>query len=220
MAFQDRSEAGRRLAAKLAHYKGEPVTVYALPRGGVPVAAPIAATLHAPLDLVLVRKLGTPLQPELAMGAIADGGSPIVVRNDEVIEMAGVSEADFAAACRRELAENERRRRVYFGARPRPESKGRVAIVVDDGIATGATTRAALRAIRAREPKRLVLATPVAPPDALEELRAEADETICLEVHPDFGAIGYYYADFHQLDDDEVIAILNRFSTAGPAPRR
>ena len=102
VAFQDRSEAGRRLAAKLAHYKGEPVTVFALPRGGVPVAAPIAATLHAPLDLVLVRKLGTLLQPELAMGAIADGGSPIVVRNDEVIEMAGVSEADFAAACRRD----------------------------------------------------------------------------------------------------------------------
>ena len=220
MAFQDRSEAGQRLAAKLAHHKGEPVTVYALPRGGVPVAEPIAATLHAPLDLVLVRKLGTPRQSELAMGAIADGGSPIVVRNDEVIEMAGVSEAEFAAACRRELAEIERRRRLYFGARPRPETKGRVAIVVDDGVATGATTRAALRAIRAREPRRLILATPVAPPDALEALRAEADETICLEVHPDFGAIGYYYRDFHQLDDDEVIAILNRFRAAGAAPGR
>ena len=220
MGFQDRSEAGRRLAAKLAHYVGELVTVYALPRGGVPVAAPIAAALHAPLDLVLVRKLGTPFHAELAMGAIADGGSPIVVRNDDVIEMAGVSEADFAAACRRELAEIERRRRVYFGGRPRAECKGRVAIVVDDGVATGATTRAALRAVRAREPKKLVLATPVAPPDTLEELRVEADETICLEVHPDFGAIGYYYRDFHQLDDDEVIAILNRFPAGGAASRR
>ena len=213
MVFHDRTEAGRRLAAKLAHYKGEAAVVFALPRGGVPVAAPIAAMLQAPLDLVLARKIGAPFQPELAMGAVADGGSPVVVRNEDVIAMAGVDEAEFDAACRRELAEIERRRHLYLGARIRPEAVGRVAIVVDDGVATGATTRAALRAVRARRPKTLVLAVPVAPPDVLEALRGEADEIICLEVRADFGAIGYFYADFHQLDDREVIAVLDRLKS-------
>lgn len=213
MAFHDRADAGRRLAAKLAHYKGEEAVVFALPRGGVPVAAPIAAMLPAPLDLVLARKIGAPFQPELAMGAVADGGSPVVVRNEDVIAMAGVDEAEFDAACRRELAEIERRRHLYLGARIRPEAVGRVAIVVDDGVATGATTRAALRAVRARRPKTLVLAVPVAPPDVLEALRGEADEIVCLEVRADFGAIGFFYADFHQLDDREVIAVLDRFKS-------
>ena len=212
--FHDRAEAGRRLAARLAHYKGQDAVVFALPRGGVPVAEPIAAMLHAPLDLVLARKIGVPRQPELAMGAVADGGSPVVVRNEDVIAMAGVDEAEFDAAARRELAEIERRRRRYLGTRTPCEAEGRVAIVVDDGVATGATTRAALRAVRARRPKTLVLAVPVAPPDALEALQSEADETICLEIHADFGAIGYFYADFHQLDDDEVIAILDRFPSS------
>lgn len=210
--FRDREEAGRRLAAKLARHKGERAVVFALPRGGVPVAAPIATALRAPLDLVLARKIGTPGQPELAMGAVADGGTPVVVRNEDVIATAGVGEAEFDAVCRRELREIERRRRLYLGARARCDAEGRVAIVVDDGVATGATTRAALRAIRARRPKALVLAVPVAPPDALEALKGEADETICLEVHAAFGAIGYFYADFHQLGDDEVIAILDRFA--------
>jgi putative phosphoribosyl transferase len=209
--FQDRAEAGRRLATKLVHLKGHDAVVFALPRGGVPVAEPIAAMLRAPLDLILARKIGVPRQPELAMGAVADGGSPVVVRNEDVIAMAGVEEAEFDAASRRELREIERRRRRYLGARTPCEAEGRVAIVVDDGVATGATTRAALRAIRARRPKTLILAVPVAPPDALEALKGEADETVCLEVHADFGAIGYFYADFHQLDDDEVIAILDRF---------
>ena len=213
MVFHDRAEAGRRLAAKLTQYKGQEAVVFALPRGGVPVAAPIAAMLHAPLDLVLARKIGVPFQPELAMGAVADGGSPVVVRNEDVIAMTGVDEAAFDAACRRELAEIERRRQLYLGGRIRPEAMGRVAIVVDDGVATGATTRAALRAVQARRPKTLVLAIPVAPPDALEALRAEADETVCLEVHAAFGAIGYFYADFHQLDDHEVMAILDRFGS-------
>ena len=212
--FRDRAEAGRRLAARLAHYKGQDAVVFALPRGGVPVAEPIAAMLHAPLDLVLARKIGVPRQPELAMGAVADGGSPVVVRNEDVIAMAGVDEAEFDAAARRELAEIERRRRRYLGTRTPCVTEGRVAIVVDDGVATGATTRAALRAVRARRPKTLVLAVPVAPPDALEALQSEADETICLEIHADFGAIGYFYADFHQLDDGEVIAILDRFPSS------
>ena len=212
--FHDRAEAGRRLAAKLAHYKGQDVVVFALPRGGVPVAEPIAAMLHAPLDLVLARKIGVPRQPELAMGAVADGGSPVVVRNEDVIAMSSVDEAEFDAVCRREMAEIERRRRRYLGTRTPGEAEGRVAIVVDDGVATGATTRAALRAVRARKPKTLVLAVPVAPPDALEALEREADETVCVEVHSDFGAIGYFYAEFHQIDDHEVIAILDRFRSS------
>ena len=222
--FHDRADAGRRLAARLARYKGQDAVVFALPRGGVPVAEPVAAMLRAPLDLVLARKIGVPRQPELAMGAVADGGSPVVVRNEDVIAMTGVDEAEFDAVCQRELAEIERRRRSFLGTRVPSEVEGRVAIVVDDGVATGATTRAALRAVRARRPKTLVLAVPVAPPDALESLESEADEIICLEVHADFGAIGYFYADFHQLDDREVIAILDRFPSgkeeAPQSPRR
>ncbi len=218
--FHDRADAGRQLAARLAHYKGQDAVVFALPRGGVPVAEPVAAMLRAPLDLVLARKIGVPAQPELAMGAVADGGSPVVVRNEDVIAMTGVDEAEFDAVCQRELAEIERRRRRFLGTRIPCEAEGRVAIVVDDGVATGATTRAALRAVRARRPRTLVLAVPVAPPDAVELLKSEADETICLEVHADFGAIGYFYADFHQLDDREVIDILDRFpSSKGEAPR-
>ena len=213
MVFHDRTEAGRRLAAKLAHYKGEAAVVFALPRGGVPVAAPIAAMLQAPLDLVLARKIGGLFQPELAMGAVADGGSPVVVRNEFVIAMAGVDEAEFDADCRRELAEIERRRHLYLGARIRPEAVGRVAIVVDDGVATGATTRAALRAVRARRPRPSSSLSRSRPLYVLEALRGEADEIICLEVRADFGAIGYFYADFHQLDDREVIAVLDRLKS-------
>jgi len=211
MVFANRNEAGVLLAAKLEHYKGEAVVVFALPRGGVPVAAPVASALDAELDLVLARKLGTPRQPELAMGAIADAGEPVNVRNDDVIRIARISEAEFDTVCRREHAEIERRRRLYLGSRPGADARGRVAIVIDDGVATGATTRAALRAIRARQPKKLVLATPVAPPDALDLLRPEADEIVCLESPARFGAIGYFYRDFHQLEDDEVIEILDRF---------
>ena len=216
MTFRNRDDAGRRLAARLLKYKGEEAVVFALPRGGAPVAAPIATALEAPLDLVLVRKIGVPFQPELAMGAVADGGKPITVRNEDVIAMARVSEEEFEAVRRRELEEIERRRRLYVGSRPRPEAEGRIAIVVDDGVATGATTRAALRAVRARNPSKLVLATPVAPPSTLASLSAEADETICLETHEDFGAIGYFYADFRQTSDAEVISILDRLGAREP----
>ena len=216
-AFHDRAEAGRRLAAQLAKYKGQDIVVFALPRGGAPVAAPIAETLHAPIDLVLVRKIGVPFQPELAMGAVADGGEPVIVRNEDVIAMASVSEAAFERARELEELEIERRRRLYLGGRERPDARGRVAIVVDDGVATGATTRAALRAVRALEPKRLVLATPVAPIDTLESLRAEVDEVVCLESRADFGAIGFFYDDFRQIGDDEVAAILDRFGPQNQA---
>ncbi len=218
MSFYDRTDAGRRLAAELQKFKGEDVVVFALPRGGAPVAEPIATSLDAPLDLVLVRKIGVPFQPELAMGAVADGGDPVVVRNDDVIAMTDVSEQEFQEVCARELEEIERRRQLYLGNRARPEANGHVAIVVDDGVATGATTRAALRAVRARGPKKLVLAVPVAPPDTLESLAPEVDEIICLETPRAFGAIGFFYRDFRQISDEEVIDILDRCArTAGGA---
>jgi predicted phosphoribosyltransferase len=168
--------------------------------------------LGAPLDLVLVRKIGVPMQPELAMGAVVDGGSPLVVRNEDVIRLAGISEPEFKSVCDSELAEIERRRQRYLGNRLRVEVAGRIAIVIDDGIATGATTRAALRATRMRSPGKLVLAVPVAPTDTLATLREEADDVVCLEDHAFFGAIGFYYADFRQISDQEVIDTLARFT--------
>ena len=221
MPFANRFEAGRRLAAALASYKDERPVVLALPRGGVPVAAEVAAALGAPLDLVLVRKIGVPMQPELAMGAVADGGVPVIIRNEDVIEMTAVGEAVFKKVCDEELAEIERRRQRYLGGRMPVEIEGRVAIVVDDGIATGATTRAALRAVRARKPRMLVLAVPVAPTDTLAAMREEADEVVCVEDHEFFGAIGYYYSDFRQTSDQEVIEALARFpAVAGERPKK
>ena len=172
----------------------------------------VAAALKAPLDLILVRKIGVPFQPELAMGAVVDGGTPIIVRNEDVIRLAGIEEAEFKVICDSELAEIERRRQRYLGSRERVDVAGRPAIVIDDGVATGATTRAALRATRMRNPKKLVLAVPVAPTESLAELRSDADEVICLEDHEFFGAIGFYYADFNQVADEEVIELLRRFS--------
>ena len=217
MPFADRTEAGRKLANALAAYKGRNAVVLALPRGGVPVAAQVAEALRAPMDLILVRKIGVPMQPELAMGAVVDGASPLIVRNEDVIQLAGIEEAEFKRVCDDELAEIERRRKLYLGGRDRVEVEGRVAIVVDDGIATGATTRAALRATRARKPKKLVLAVPVAPTDSLAAMKAEADQVVCLEDYESFGAIGYYYSDFRQTSDQEVIDTLARFA---PAPTK
>jgi predicted phosphoribosyltransferase len=217
MDFRDRSDAGRRLAKALSSYKGRHPVVLALPRGGVPVAAEVAAALDAPLDLILVRKIGVPTQPELAMGAVVDGAAPIVVRNEEVIELSGTTADEFDAACASELEEIERRRQLYIGNRVRAEIAGQVVIVVDDGIATGATTRAALQAIRKRKPKELVLAVPVAPPDTITKLRGEVDALICLEAPESFGAIGYYYRDFRQVSDQEVVAVLKRFPAERPA---
>ncbi len=217
MPFKDRSDAGRKLAKALAGYKEQQPVILALPRGGVPVAVEVAAALNAPLDLILVRKIGVPFQPELAMGAVVDGGAPIIVRNEDVIRLAGIDESKFKAICDSELTEIERRRQRYLGSRQRADISGHTAIVIDDGIATGATTRAALRATRIRNPKRLVLAVPVAPTDTVAELRSEADDLICLEDHEFFGAIGAYYADFNQVSDDEVIEVLKRFPARKPA---
>lgn len=217
MPFVDRTEAGRKLAKALAPYKSQQPLVLALPRGGVPVAAEVAAELDAPLDLILVRKIGVPYQPELAMGAVVDGAEPVTVRNEEVIRLVGVSEPEFNTIRDQQLAEIERRRKVYLGDRPHTPLAGRCIIVIDDGIATGATTRAALRATRLRKPSRLVLAVPVAPTDTLEKLRGEADEVVCLEDYENFGAIGLFYSDFRQTSDEEVIELLARHSTKSQA---
>lgn len=215
MPFLDRADAGRALARALIRFKDEDSVVLALPRGGVPVAAEVAEALGAPLDLVLVRKIGVPFQPELAMGAIADGGMPTTVRNEDVIAAAGVSEGDFESVCAQELREIERRRRLYLGDRPPASVEGRTAIVVDDGIATGATTRAALRAMRRRNPARLILAVPVAPSDTLSAMREEADLVICLEEHESFGGVSQFYRSFRQVTDEEVVALLARPVHAG-----
>jgi len=217
MPFVNRTEAGIALAAALSRFRDQDPAILALPRGGVPVAFEIARALDAPLDLVVARKIGVPFQPELAMGAVVNGDTPIVVRNDDVIAVTGVAEAEFDAVCRRETIEIKRRRDRYLGGRAPVDVTGKTAILVDDGIATGATVRAALRATRTRKPKRLVLATPVAPNDTLRELKPEADEIVCLESHEFFGSIGAYYDDFSQVSDDEVVALLAAANPAGGA---
>jgi putative phosphoribosyl transferase len=216
MPFKNRSEAGQKLARALSKYKDQHPVILALPRGGVPVAGEVAAALNAPLDLILVRKIGMPFQPELAMGAVVDGDATLIVRNEDIIRNAGIDEMQFNDICNAELAEIERRRQLYLGGRERVNVTCRRAIVIDDGIATGATMRAALRATRMRDPKWLVLAVPVAPSESIVSMREEADEVICLEDYESFDAIGFYYQDFRQISDEEVIEILKRFP---PKPR-
>lgn len=217
MLFKNRTDAGRRLAEALLKYKDRDPVVLALPRGGVPVAAEVAQALDAPLDLLLVRKIGVPFQPELAMGAIADGEPPSIIRNSDVIELCGISPGEFDAVCNEERTEIERRRKRYLGDRARAELKGRIAIIIDDGIATGATTLAAIRAARTREPKEVVLAVPVAPLETVKRLDPEVDVIVCLDTPEELGAIGFFYRDFHQVGDDEVIATLKRFPANRPA---
>lgn len=222
MTFRDRTEAGHRLASVLSPYRGEDILILALPRGGVPVAAEVASALDAPLDLVLVRKIGVPGHSELAAGAVVDDARPIVVRNEGVIAQAQVSEAEFDRIMHAELAEIQRRRAVYLGNRPHVDVRDKTVIVVDDGVATGATMRAALRALRRRHPRRLILAVPVGPTDTVAELAAEADEVVCLEPQQIFGGVGAFYADFRQLSDADVTNILDRFkpkTSAFTSPR-
>jgi predicted phosphoribosyltransferase len=216
----NRAEAGRLLAERLAPLALLRPVVLALPRGGVAVACEIARRLRAPLDLLLVRKIGAPMQPELAIGAVCNGDAPVLVINHDVVALAGATEQDLAEGKQSGLAEIARRRALYCGARTPVEVAGRTAIVVDDGIATGATVRAGLMALRRRTPRAIVLAVPVAPPEALALLRAEADRIVCLcQSSLPFG-IGGHYEDFHQLEDDEVVALLreaDQASEAGPA---
>ncbi len=208
--FTDRRQAGQRLAAKLLRYKTENPLVLAIPRGGVPVGLEVANALAAPLDLVLVRKIGVPFQPELAAGAVVDGEHTETVWNRDILEALDVTEDFFKSEVARQLEEIERRRKAYLGSRPRPRIAGCTAIIVDDGIATGATVRAALIAVRRNGPKRLILAVPVAPPDTVESLRKDVDELICLEVPKEFHAIGEFYVDFAQLEDAHVVDLLAR----------
>ncbi len=209
MIFKNRREAGERLAKRLLPLSVRDPVVLALPRGGVPVGAEIARALSAPLDLLLVRKIGAPGQPELAVGAVIDGERLDFVVNDDVLQALGLSMDFIREHVRAHVAEIERRRSLYMGDRDRVRVRGRTTLVADDGIATGATVRAALRGIRRRDPGHLVLAVPVAPAPTIEALRAEVDEIVCLETPTPFGAIGWFYKDFDQVGDAEVQAILN-----------
>ncbi len=208
--FRDRSDAGRQLAAKLATLGLPDPVVIALPRGGVPVAAEIARALAAPLDLVIVRKLGTPSQPELAAGALVDGDPPDAVLNADIVRACGLSDAALARLVANESLELERRRHAFGRARP-VSVTDRTAIVVDDGAATGANMKAAIRALRRRSPREIIVAIPAAPQDTAAELAAVADRLVCLEQPVRFLALGYHYRDFPQLTDEEVIAILRPF---------
>jgi putative phosphoribosyl transferase len=207
-SFADRRDAGRRLALRLAHLRGEDVVVLGLPRGGVPVAFEVARELAAPLDVILVRKLGVPFQPELALGAVGEGG--VLVLNEHVMALAGVHRADLAAIERRETAELERRAQRFRGDRPRVSLRGRTALVVDDGIATGATARAACRVARAAGAARVVLAVPVCSPRTAASMRHEVDELVVLETPAAFAAVGQVYADFRPTEDAEVMELLRR----------
>jgi predicted phosphoribosyltransferase len=206
--FRDRTEAGEKLADALADLALPDPVVLALPRGGVPVAAPVARRLNAPLDLLLVRKIGAPGHEELAVGAVVDGPVHEAVFNATVLRMLGMDEADFAPVIDRKLAEIETRRAAYLGGAVPVPVEGRTAIVVDDGIATGATVKAALRGLQRRNPASVVLAVPVAPPDSLAELRPLVDRVVCLDAPADFYAVGAHYRDFPQVEDEEVVALL------------
>ncbi len=208
MLFPDRATAGRSLGRSLARYAGrDDVLVLALPRGGVPVAYEVARALGAPLDLFLVRKLGMLGNPEIAMGAIASGG--VRVLNDELLPP-GVRPEEIEIVARRENAELERRERLYRGDLPPPEVRGRTVILVDDGLATGASMRAAIRALRQLGPRRVVVAVPVGAADACRELGTEADEVLCGRTPEPFVAVGLWYDDFSETTDEEVRALLLR----------
>src|SRR4051794_19860325 len=209
MRFRDRTDAGRRLAARLGRYAGrDDVIVLALPRGGVPVGAEVAQALHAPLDVFLVRKLGVPGHEELAMGAVATGG--VRVLNEQVVRALHIPDQVIDAVARWELEELARRERLYRGDRPPPDVRGRTVILVDDGLATSATMLAAVRALRQQQPARIVVAVPIASRDTCELLRDEADDVICAATPDPFYAVGLWYENFEQLTDEEVRELLAR----------
>ncbi len=206
-SFRDRREAGRVLAEELASYRDKDgLLVLGLARGGVPVGWEVAAALHAALDVFLVRKLGVPQWSELAMGALASGG--VVVMNENVLSSLGVTDEQVRAVIDRETAELNRREHAYRGGRPVADPHGKTVILVDDGIATGASMLAAVRAVRATGPESVIVAVPVGPPSACQELAQEADDVVCATMPANFEAVGQVFADFHQVSDDEVRGLL------------
>ena len=207
--FRNRADAGRQLAANLVHYAGRPgLIVLALPRGGVPVAFEVARQLDAPLDVFVVRKLGVPGHEELAMGAIATGGARVL--NEEVVARLAISPETVDAAVRQEGAEVARREHLYRGERPPPQLGGRIVVLVDDGLATGATMRAAVAAVRQQRPERIIVAVPAAAPETCAMLRTEVDELICVLTPDPFVAVGFWYENFAQIGDDAVRELLER----------
>ena len=214
--YHNRVEAGRRLATALAEYGDLPdVLVLALPRGGVPIGAEVARALHAPLDVFIVRKLGVPSHPELAMGAIASGGVRII--DHSMMEQFGVTEAELAAVAAAEAQELERRERLYREGRPTPDVAGRTVILVDDGLATGATMKAATTALRAQQPGRLVVAVPIAAPETCAAMRELVDEIVCAATPEPFLAVGMWYEDFSETSDEQVRELLAMAAQALPA---
>uniref|UniRef100_A0AAU1LRB1 Phosphoribosyltransferase family protein n=1 Tax=Streptomyces sp. NBC_00148 TaxID=2903626 RepID=A0AAU1LRB1_9ACTN len=211
MLFTDRTDAGRQLAEALRHLERRDPVVLGLPRGGVPVAYEVARALGAPLDVIVVRKLGVPYRPELGFGAIGEGGARVI--SDEIVRHAGVREKDLEAVERAEEAELLRRAQTYREGRPRLPLKGRTVVVVDDGVATGATARAACQVVRAQGASHVVLAVPVASPDVAARLREDVDEVVCLSTPHLFSAVGEWYRDFSQTSDEEVVSLLARAST-------
>lgn len=215
MIFRNRAEAGRQLACKLADYADRPdVFVLALPRGGVPVAYEVARALHAPLDVFLVRKLGLPGQKELAMGAIATGG--VRVLNEDVVRALDLSDNLIASVAAEEQQELKRREHMYRGDRPVPNVRGRTVILVDDGLATGSSMRAAVAALRRQGPARIIVAVPIAAPGTCEEFQSEVDEVVCARTPDPFYAVGVWYDDFSQTSDEEVHDLLERAAESFP----
>jgi putative phosphoribosyl transferase len=206
--FEDRRDAGRQLAGKLSRFGDERPVVFALPRGGVPVGYEISRSLEAPLDVFISRKLGAPGQPEFGIGAVAAGGVRIL--NQDVVRRLGISDDYVEQITAQELAEVRRRLRYFRGERPETEVVGRTAILVDDGLATGVTARAAVQALRLRDPGRLVLAAPVCAAQTAAYFKRAVDELVCLETPSDLGAIGFWYKNFEQTSDEEVVELLER----------
>lgn len=218
MIFEDRVDAGRQLAEALEHYKGQDVIVLAVPRGGVVVGYEVARALNAPLDVVIPRKIGAPGQPELAIGAVAIDEKPFL--DHQMIHLLGVSQEYIEAEVRRQKEEIERRRKIYRSDRPFPKLKDKTVILVDDGIATGYTMMAAIHAIRRMQPSKLILAVPVAPPEAVSRLRPLVDELIVLETPEPFFSVGSWYEQFEQTTDEEVIELLKKAETEHAASQQ
>lgn len=214
MTFRDRREAGRRLAAEMQHLSGRPIVVLGLPRGGVPVAYEVAKALGAPLDVIVVRKLGVPFEPELGMGAIGEDGVEII--NDDIVTAAGVTPEAIAKVKAKERIELERRARSYRGDRSRIDLTGTTAVIVDDGLATGSTARAACHVARRHGAARIVLAVPVAPASWTSDLGADADEYVAVITPVSLWSIGSYYRDFSQTTDAEVVTCLDDASKGFP----